>query len=188
METNVSGGNSNEANKALQGKLFKTEAPVQIRKTATDQLLGDICALINQACERAAQAVNSELVILNWRIGERIRKEILGQERAEYGKRIVATLSRQLTAERGKGFSRDALFRMIQFGERFPDLKTVTALSQYLSWSHFVELIVLEDSLKRDFYAEMCRVERWSVRTLRDKIRGMLYERTAISRKPKQLV
>ena len=158
-----------------------------MKAIATEQLLGDIHTLISQVRERVARAVNSELVILNWHIGARIRKEILGRERAEYGKQIVATLSRQLTAEYGKGFTRDALFRTIQLVERFPDLNVVTLLSQHLSWSHFVELIVVEDSLKRDFYAEMCRVERWSVRTLRNKIRGMLYERTAISRKPEEL-
>ncbi len=111
----------------------------------------------------------------------------MAQERAEYGKQIVATVSRQLTNDYGKGFTRAALFRMLQLVERFPDLETITALSHQLSWSHFVELIVLEDSLKRDFYAQMCRVERWSVRTLRAKVRGMLYERTAISRKPEEL-
>jgi len=56
-----------------------------------------------------------------------------------------------------------------------------------LGWSHFVELIPLKEQLKRDFYAEMCRVERWSVRTLREKIGGMLYERTGLSRKPEEL-
>jgi predicted nuclease of restriction endonuclease-like (RecB) superfamily len=188
METNHSGRYSaKEEDKSLQKKLGNTEVLVQTGAIVTDQLLSDIRALIEQARERAAQAVNTELVILNWHIGKRIRKDILDQERADYGKRIVATVSRQLTAEYGKGFTRDALFRMIQFVERFPDLQTVTALSQQLSWSHFVELIVLEDSLKRDFYAEMCCIERWSVRTLRAKVRGMLYERTAISRKPEEV-
>ncbi len=64
----------------------------------------------------------------------------------------------------------------------------VSTLSQQLSWSHFVEIIPLKDDLQRDFYAEMCRIERWSVRTLRKKIDGMLYERTAISKKPEKLV
>jgi len=57
-----------------------------------------------------------------------------------------------------------------------------------LSWSHFVEIIPLKDNLQRDFYAEMCRIERWSVRTLRKKISGMLFERTAISKKPEELI
>lgn len=187
METNVSDGNSSYANEEISRGVHRAEVLAQTEPTATSQLLEDIRALIDQARQRVARLVNSELVILNWHVGERIRKEILGRERADYGKQIVATVSRQLTAEYGKGFTRDSIFRMIQFVERFPDPKIVIALSQQLSWSHFVELIVFEDALKCDFYAEMCRVERWSVRTLRAKIRGMLYERTAISRKPEEL-
>ena len=57
-----------------------------------------------------------------------------------------------------------------------------------MGWSHFKEIIPLDDDLKRDFYSEMCRIERWSVRTLRQKISGMLFERTALSRKPKELI
>jgi len=187
METNAPDGSSSYKNEEVSREASDAEGLAQKQSTVTNQLFEDIRALINQAQQRVARVVNSELVILNWHVGERIRKEILGQERAEYGKQIVVTLSRQLTAEYGRGFTRDAIFRMIQFVERFPNLKTVTDLSQQLSWSHFVELIVLEEALKRDFYAEMCRVERWSVRTLRAKIRGMLYERTAISRKPEEL-
>jgi predicted nuclease of restriction endonuclease-like (RecB) superfamily len=187
METNASDGNSSHTNGEASRGASDVEGLAQRQSTVTNRLLEDIRALINQAQQRVARVVNSELVILNWHVGERIRKEILGQERAEYGKQIVVTLSRQLTAEYGRGFTRDAIFRMIQFVERFPNLKTVTDLSQQLSWSHFIELIVLEEALKRDFYTEMCRVEQWSVRTLRAKIRGMLYERTAISRKPEEL-
>lgn len=187
METNASDGNSSHTNGEASREASDAEGLAQRQSTVTNRLLEDIRALINQAQQRVARVVNSELVILNWHVGERIRKEILGQERAEYGKQIVVTLSRQLTAEYGRGFTRDAIFRMIQFVERFPNLKTVTDLSQQLSWSHFIGLIVLEEALKRDFYTEMCRVERWSVRTLRAKIRGMLYERTAISRKPEEL-
>ena len=109
------------------------------------------------------------------------------EKRAEYGEQIVATLSPQLTAEYGQGFAERNLFRMIQFAEVFPDGEIVATLSRQLGWSHFVELIPLDDPLKRDFYAEMCRVERWSVRTLRDKIGGMLFERTALCKKPDEL-
>jgi len=153
---------------------------------ATDHLLGDIRSLIESARGRVAQTVNAGLVLLHWQIGERIQKDVL-HGRSEYGEQIVATLSQQLTVEYGRGFTRDALSRMIRFAEKFPDPKVVAALAQQLGWSHFVELIVIEDSLKREFYAEMCRLERWSVRTLRAKIQGMLYERTGISKKPAEL-
>jgi predicted nuclease of restriction endonuclease-like (RecB) superfamily len=77
---------------------------------------------------------------------------------------------------------------MIQFAERFLGGEIVATLSRQLSWSHFVELIPLDDPLKRDFYAELCRLERWDVRTLRHKIGHLLFERTAVSKKPDELI
>ena len=77
---------------------------------------------------------------------------------------------------------------MMRLAERFPDEQIVAALSQQLGWTHFKEIIPLEDPLQRDFYAEMCRIERWSTRTLHAKIQGMLYERTAISKKPEEVI
>jgi predicted nuclease of restriction endonuclease-like (RecB) superfamily len=76
---------------------------------------------------------------------------------------------------------------MIQFAEVFPDEKIVVSLIRELSWTHFLALLPLREQLQREFYAEMCRAQRWSVRTLRDKIGGMLYERTALSRRPAEL-
>lgn len=122
-----------------------------------------------------------------WGVGERIRRDVLGERRAAYGKQIVATLSAQLVAEYGNGYSTPALRKMMQFAEKFADFPIRVTLSRELTWSHFVALIAIEDSLKREFYVEMCRVGGWSVRTLRSKIDGMLYERTAISKKPAEL-
>jgi predicted nuclease of restriction endonuclease-like (RecB) superfamily len=152
--------------------------------SATGGLLDDIRSLVETARNRVAATVNTELAMLNWRIGHRIRQEILGEGRAEYGEKVVEALGRKLTEEYGKGFSRPNLFHMIRFAEVFSDEQIVYALSRQLSWTHLRSLIYLEPPLKRDFYAEMCRVERWSTRTLREKINGMLYERTGISRKP----
>lgn len=76
---------------------------------------------------------------------------------------------------------------MARFAECFPDSEMIATLSRQLSWSHFREILPLEKPLQREFYAEMCRVERWSVRTLRQKIASMLYERTALSKKPDEL-
>ena len=150
-------------------------------------LLSDVRLLIEGARARAAVAVNSEMVRLYWSIGARIRKDILGFERAAYGEQIVHALSGQLSEDYGSGFGRTNLFYMIRFAEVFPDSQIVHALSEQLSWTHLRQIIYLEDPLQREFYAEMCRIERWSTRTLQDKIQGMLYERTAISRKPGQL-
>lgn len=73
---------------------------------------------------------------------------------------------------------------MVQFSEIFPDKEIVVSLTRQLSWTHFVILIPIQDELKRDFYAEMCRIEKWNIRTLRKKIASMLFERTALSKKP----
>ena len=150
-------------------------------------LLSDVRLLIEGARARAAVAVNSEMVRLYWSIGERILEDILGFERAAYGEQIVHALSGQLSEDYGSGFGRTNLFYMIRFAEVFPDSQIVHALSEQLSWTHLRQIIYLEDPLQREFYAEMCRIERWSTRTLQGKIQGMLYERTAISRKPGQL-
>jgi predicted nuclease of restriction endonuclease-like (RecB) superfamily len=147
-------------------------------------LLRDLRLLIDAARRRVAQAVDSGQVLLYWHIGDRVRREILDQQRAQYGERIVVTVSRQLEMEYGRGFAEKNLRRMILAAELFPDAKFVATLSRYLSWSHIVELLPLKDELRRQFYTELCRVEHWSVRTLRRKIQGMLFERTAISRRP----
>ena len=97
-------------------------------------------------------------------------------------------MGRQLAEEYGSGFEEKNLRRMLQFEQAFPDVQIVAALSRQLSWTHFRELLPLKKPLQRDFYAEMCRIERWSTRTLREKIDGMLYERTAISRKPESVI
>ncbi len=152
------------------------------------QLLGDIRKLIEQSRQEVARTVNTAMVELYWSIGKRIREDLLLRQRGEYGEQIVATLSKQLTVEYGRGFTYSSLTRMMTFAEQFPDERIVATLSQQLSWSHFVELIAFDDSLKRDFYAEMCRLERWSVRVLRQKIDRLLFERTAVSKKPEELI
>lgn len=153
----------------------------------SQRLLVDLQALIRDAREQVARAVNSALVLLYWHVGSRIQNSILKNDRASYGGEIVATLSPQLTAEFGRGFTTSALWRMIRFATSFPNPEIVATLSRQLGWSHFVEIIPLQDPLKQEFYAEMCRIERWSVRTLRNKIGGMLFERTALSKKPEEL-
>jgi predicted nuclease of restriction endonuclease-like (RecB) superfamily len=150
-------------------------------------LLADVRDLILSARHTVAQGVNAALVMLYWNIGQRIRKDILEERRAEYGERIVSALSAQLEREFGRGFGARNLFRMIRFAEVFPDRKIVSALMTQLGWTHFLYLIGWDDPLKRDFYAEMCRIERSSTRTLQKKIGSMLFERTALSRKPAKL-
>ena len=152
------------------------------------KLVQDLRDLIRSTRSGVAQAVNSALVLHYWQVGRRIRTDILDSRRAAYGDEIVSTLSRQLSVEFGSGYSRPNLFRMIKFAEFFADGAIVSTLSRQLSWSHFTEILRLKGALQRDFYAEMCRIERWNVRMLRAKIGGMLFERTALSRKPEELV
>ena len=123
-------------------------------------LLKDLRELIATARQDVARQVNSALVLLYWRIGQRIRQDILQEKRAEYGEQIVATLSQQLMKEFGPGFTARNLANMVRFAEVFQDERILHTVCAKLSWSHFRLIIYLDDDLKRDFYAEMCRIER----------------------------
>lgn len=153
-----------------------------------ETLLCDLRGLIEETRAHVAITINAALTMLYWRIGKRINEEILKGERAAYGAEILQTVSAKLMVEHGSSFSEKNLRRMIQFSEVFPDEQILVSLIRHLSWTHFIALIPLKDQLQRDFYAEMCRMERWSVRTLRKKIGSMLFERTALSRKPEKLI
>lgn len=161
----------------------------QILDNTDNKLVSDIRALIEQTRHQVAASVNAGMTIMYWHIGERINRDILGGERATYGQGIVATLARQLTEEYGgRQFSLRNLRRMMQFAQVFPDIQIVAPLVSQLSWSHFLQVIPIEDELKREFYLTMAADQRWSKRTLKTKIDGMLYERTAIARQPENII
>lgn len=129
------------------------------------------------------------MTLMYWHIGERINREILGGERAAYGKQIVAQLAQTLQSEYGKGsFSEKHLRQMMRFAETFPDEKIVYTVCRQLTWSHIRLLVPMENKLQREFYASMAADQRWSVRTLKTKIDGMLYERTAIAKQPDEVI
>ena len=151
-------------------------------------LLSDLRRLIESARQRIATVAYSTQTLLCWHLGRRILRESLQGGRAAYGKQILVTVSRELTAGYGRGFSHPEITRMVQFAQLFPDEAIVVTLSQQLSWSHVHALLPIKDPLAREFYAEMCRVERWDVRTLRLKIGGMLFQRTALSRRPDAVI
>lgn len=155
---------------------------------ATPALLNELRSLIEQARQHVAQTANSTLTMLHWQLGARIRQEILQGQRAQYGEEILPTLSAKLVPDYGKGFSARNLARMVQFAEAFPEQQVVAALSRELSWSHFVEILPLKQPLEREYYAEMCRIERWSVRTLRERIGSQLYLRSAIAKQPEAVI
>lgn len=113
---------------------------------------------------------------------------LLQGQRAEYGKQIVADLARQLTADFGKGWSERQLRYCLRIAEIFPEAEILHTVCSQLSWSHLRLIIQIDDPLKRDFYLEICRVERWSVRQLQERINSLLFERTAISKKPEETI
>lgn len=152
------------------------------------KLYSDIAQLIQRGRKHVATEVNATIVLLHWSIGKRINDEILLERRADYGDRVIDTVSKQLTQEFGKGYSRSALFRMVRFSKLYPDQEIVATVSRQLSWSHIVILCQMDNELQRDFYMQMACIERWSVRTLRDKLGSMLFERTAISKKPENVI
>ena len=158
-------------------------------QVATQSLIKDLRQIIEQARGHVAATANYELTMMYWHIGERINHEVLGNQRAEYGKQIVASVSRQLQQEYNiKGFDEKNIRRMMQFTSLFPDSQIVATVSRQLSWSHFVEVLPLKDDLQREFYLTLAASEKWSVRKLRKEIDGMLFERTAIATKPDELI
>ena len=153
-----------------------------------DDLYNKIVDKIEKAKRNVALKVNEEMTILYWNIGKDITENVLNYERAEYGKAVIKKLSQRLTVEYGRGYSSANLFRMLKVYEYYPDFQKFSTLSRKLSWSHFVELLQVKDSLKRAFYTTMCENEFWGVRTLRERIGSALFERTAISKKPEETI
>ena len=152
------------------------------------QLLDAIVSLIDTSRSRVASTVNSELTLLYWNIGKQINDNILKNKRADYGKEIILELSKELTFRFGKGFSKRNLHNFLKFNELFPNLEIVQTLSAQLTWSHIYTIMTLKDNLKREFYIQMCKHELWSVRTLQERISSMLFERTALSKKPEETI
>jgi predicted nuclease of restriction endonuclease-like (RecB) superfamily len=150
--------------------------------------INEIRSLIEESRQNIAISVNAEITMLYWHIGKRIGNEVLKNNRAEYGKFILKSLSVQLISDFGQGWSEKHLRHCFRFYEVFPNDQIVSTLWRQLSWSHFKELIYIEDEIKRQFYIEMCKIEKWSVRTFRERIQSMLYERTAISKKPEKTI
>ncbi len=163
---------------------MSVEASVEL-----DSVYNDIRSIIENGRNKIAVSINSEITMLYWEVGRIINLHILENRRADYGKQVVASLSFRLRNEfGGKSWTEKHLRQMMQFAAVFPDKEIVYTLCIQFTWSHLRSVFYIEDPLKRKFYLELCRVEHWSVRTLRDKINSMLYERTAISKKPEDTI
>lgn len=135
-------------------------------KHQTQSLLHDIRTLINESKQHLALTVNAAMSMLYWNVGRRINTDVLGNERAEYGRKVVATLAEELTTEYGAGWSEKQLRQCTQIATVFPDEQIFYTLCRELSWSHLRLLMSVNDPLKREFYIEMSKLEHWSFRTL----------------------
>lgn len=153
-----------------------------------DLLFQEIGQLIDAAKHRAAAAINAEITLLYWQVGNRIQTEVLQGQRAEYGKQVIPALSKRLTQAYGRGWGERQLRYCILLATVFPDREILQTVCAKLSWSHLRLLIGIEDPLKRDFYIELTQLEQWSVRQLQERLNSMLFERTSLSRKPEGTV
>ncbi|MDQ7061029.1 MAG: PDDEXK nuclease domain-containing protein [Sulfurimonas sp.] len=156
--------------------------------STNNNLFTNITALIEQTKQTLVVTVNSSLTLLYWNIGKQINKDILQNSRADYGKEILQTLSAQLSEAYGKGYTKRNLDNMVRFYKVLDNFEIVHSLSTQLTWTHFKTIIYIDDSLKRDFYIGMVKLDKWSTRVLKDRIDSQLYERTALSKKPDELI
>ncbi|MFN8714716.1 MAG: YhcG family protein [Bacteroidota bacterium] len=154
----------------------------------TSLLYKSIRQMVLESRNSVALVVNQQLTLLYWGIGSAIRSEVLKNKRANYGDQIIENISLKLTREFGRGWSKQQLWNCLYTVETFPSKKILSTLSRELSWSHIKELVYIKDQIQREFYLQMCRRENWSVRQLRERVDSMLFERTALSKKPTKLI
>ncbi len=157
-------------------------------ENSTLKLFSDIRQMIATARHKVAVKVNREIILLYWNIGNRIRKDILSESRAQYGKQIVKKLAEKLTIEYGRGWSENQLRHCLRTAEVFSEEQILSAVQRELSWTHIKTLSYINNVLKRQFYMEMCIIEHWNTRLLNERIGSMLFERTAISKKPEEVI
>lgn len=160
----------------------------EIDNNSEEILYNDICSVIEHTRYRVAVYVNSEASLMNWHIGKRIKEDVLYNKRADYGKEILKRLSQKLIEKYGNGWGFQKLQHCVRAAYIFSEDEILYAVRTQLSWTHLRSLMAIEDSLARQFYMEMCRLEKWPTRTLDEKIDGRMYERTAISRKPEDVI
>ena len=152
--------------------------------TISDHLYEGVSAIIDNARRLVSVYVNAHASMTFWNVGKYIIDDMEYRTYSAYGKKILATLSQRLTARYGRGYTYSALTRMMKVARLYSDSEMFAMLSQTLSWSHFLELITIEDETKRLFYQQMSIGDHWSVQQLRDKQDEMAYERSLIAAKP----
>ena len=155
----------------MSNKLIKNENEI-------NHVFNGIKELVINSRNKVYQTVNTEMLNLYWNIGKEIMEIQQGDERASYGDAVLEKLSQKLTAEFGKGFSKRNLERMRKFYVCFP---IATTLSSQLSWSHYLELIKIDEEPKRNFYMKETINSKWSVRELQRQRDSLLYERLTLA-------
>ena len=151
-------------------------------------LFNDVTRLIDSSRERVARTINSEISALYWEVGRRISQDVLLGERAEYGKEVLKNLSKQLTNVYGKGWSVQQLRHCVKFAAIYPDEQIVSALWRQFNWSIIKIIIYIDEPIKRDFFIEMCKLGNWSSRQLQENVNSLLFERTALSKRPELII
>lgn len=152
-----------------------------LENTANENLFNELSTLIEQSKQRISVVANSTLTLLFWQVGKRINDEVLNNERAEYGKQIVATLATQLENKYGRNFNEKNIRRMMQFSQEFSDFNILPPLAAQLSWSHFIELFPLKSTEAKLYYAQKAVEEFWGKRELRNQISRKAFERKEIA-------
>ncbi|MCQ2289750.1 MAG: PDDEXK nuclease domain-containing protein [Muribaculaceae bacterium] len=151
-------------------------------------LFKDLCLIIDEARRHVATSVNVEACLMNWHVGKCIKNSVLFNQRAEYGKQILENLSKKLTEKYGVGWGKEKLKHCVRSAYLFTEDEIRYAARTQLTWTHLRSLMSIKDTLERQFYMEMCRIEHWDTRTLDQKIDGQLYQRTAISHRPEDVI
>jgi len=157
-------------------------------RQAESQLYQDVCVLIENTRQRLATTANAEACVMHWQIGKRIKEDVLYNKRAEYGKQVVKNLAVRLTERYGRGWGYEKLKHCVRSAYLFSEDEIGYAVRTQLTWTHLRSLMSIDDELKRQFYIEMCRLEHWDTRTLNEKIDTQLYELTALSKKPEEVI
>ncbi|NCC49731.1 MAG: DUF1016 domain-containing protein [Spartobacteria bacterium] len=161
--------------------MMNDELKKNLPSSQTNALLQDLKKLIERGRHQAVAAVNSALTVTYWHVGKRINEEVLHGERAEYGKQVVVSLAKELSALYGNSFEARNLRRMMQFAEVFPDFEIVSPLVSQLSWTHFTILMALPSAEGRMFYAKQTIESKWSKRELLHQIERKVFERSEIA-------
>src|SRR4030095_3963662 len=166
----------------------KDTTSILINSKAFSSLFNNISSLIELSKKNVALLINREMVTVNWRIGTMINHNVLKNKRAQYGKAVISRLSDLLTSKYGSGYSIAHLTYCRNFAAIYPDMEIVHSLREQLSWTHIRIILSIKDNIKREFYLQLCIKERWKTRFLEERIDSMLFERTALSKKPEALI